>query len=207
MASPTTTEAEEPDDWHLAGEARAGDESAYASLIERHQGAIHAFIYRHINDAETARDLAQEVFVKAWFALGRARPKAQFTTWLFQIAINLCRDEAKSKTFRQGQITDSIVRESFTAGEYERDLPDHAAAPDEAVAGSETARLLDSEIARLPADLREAFLLGAVDGWRHKEIAAALGITPKTVEVRIYRARKILTERLSARGLIDEFLS
>ncbi len=207
MATTTISEPSEPDDWQLASEARAGDESAYAVLIERHQAAIHAFIYRHINDAETARDLAQEVFVKAWFALGRARPKAQFTTWLFQIAINLCRDEAKSKTFRQGQITDSIVRESFTAGDYERDLPDHAASPAQAAVSSEAMGALDSEIARLPADLREAFLLGAVDGWRHKEIATALGVTAKTVEVRIYRARKILSERLSSSGFVDEFPS
>ncbi|MGC1480692.1 MAG: RNA polymerase sigma factor [Chthoniobacterales bacterium] len=199
----TTSDSAEPDDWRLAGLARNGDEDAYAALIERHHRAIHAFIYRHVGDAETVRELTQEVFVRAWFALDRARPRARFTTWLFQIAINLCRDHAKSKAARQARITDSTVHRTREGGEEEREFPASAASPDRAVQSSEALDFLESEIALLSVDLREAFLLGAVDGWPHKEIGAALGISPKAVETRIRRARQTLSERLTKLGYLD----
>ena len=125
-----TSDSAEPDDWRLVCLARNGDEDAYATLIGRHQRPIHAFIHRHIGDAETARELTQEVFVRAWFALDRARPRAKFTTWLFQIAINLCRDQVKSRAARQARMTDSTVYETDAGDRDERELPDSGASPD-----------------------------------------------------------------------------
>ena len=198
-----TSDSAEPDNWHLASQARGGDEDAYARLIERHQGAIHAFIYRHVADIETARDLTQEVFVRAWFALDRVRPRAKFTTWLFQIAINLCRDHAKSKATRQAHRTDPMIQTAAEGDERDRELPDWSAVPDRAAQASETVAALESEIARLSLELREAFLLGAVEGWPHKEISAVLGISAKAVETRIHRARQTLQKRLASRGIFD----
>ncbi len=189
------------DDWDLAELARAGDEAAYAELIARHQSSIHRFIFRYVADEETARDLTQEVFVKAWFALARLERRARLTTWLFQIAVNLCRDHARSRAARQARRTSSLVRESPGEGDAERDLPDPGASPDRQAQNSELMALLDAEIQKLPPDLREALILGAVEGRPHKEIAAILGLTPKAVEVRIYRARRILAGRLGRRGI------
>lgn len=182
------------DDWELARHASCGDEVAYARLISRHQGPIHSFIFRSVGDEETARDLAQEVFVKAWFALARARENARFTTWLFQIAVNLCRDHVKSKTSRQSRLTRSFIWD-------EREFPHPDPAPDRQAELSENLRALESEIRNLPGDLRAALLLGVVEGLPYKEAAKILGVSAKAVEVRIYRARRILTERLTAQGI------
>lgn len=197
-----TIDPEGPDDWRLATLAQGGDEDAYAVLVERHQHSIHAFVFRHISDQEVAADLTQEVFIRAWFALERVLPKAKFTTWLFQIAINLCRDHAKSKAARRDRVTDSMIRLDGEGVESAREFPDPSARPDQQAEWSETMDALDSEIAHLPIELREAFLLGAVQKLPQKEVAIMLGLSPKAVEVRIYRARQRLTERLVARGHI-----
>ncbi len=198
---PTPTEPEEVDDWELAALARSGDESAYEVLISRHQRGIHAFIFRSVGDHETAADLAQEVFVRAWFALERVVPKAKFSTWLFQIAINLCRDQAKSKAGRQARLNDPLVRRGGDGEEIERDLPHPGSSPAAEAQHAELVAALDAEIARLPPDQREAFVLGVLTGHSHKEIAEMLRLTPKAVEVRIYRARQTLAARLELRGI------
>ena len=193
--------SESADDWALARRAASGDEAAYAVLIERHQGPIHGFIFRSVGDVETARDLTQEVFVKAWFALGRVRERARFSTWLFQIAANLCRDHAKSKATRNARMTNPMGREKDDGSIEERDFPHPGLPPDKQALMNETMEALHRAIAALPVELREAFILGAIDQLPHKEISSILGISPKAVEVRIYRARKILTEQLAGEGI------
>lgn len=195
-------DADSENDWELARRAANGDEDTYACLIARYQGPIHSFIYRSVGNEETARDIAQEVFVKAWFALGRVREKARFSTWLFQIAVNLCRDHVKSKAARQSRVTYSFARDERDENSDNREFPHPDPAPDRQAELSENAGAADTEIRKLPSDLRMAFLLGAIEGVPHKEAAEILGISAKAVEVRIYRARRILVERLSAQGII-----
>ncbi|MEI6493299.1 MAG: RNA polymerase sigma factor [Verrucomicrobiota bacterium] len=188
------------EDWDLARRAAGGDEAAYAVLIGRYQGPVHGFVFRSVADVETAKDLTQEVFVKAWFALGRVQERARFSTWLFQIAANLCRDHAKSKAARNSRMTNSMVRERDDGSTEERDFVHPGLPPDEQAQTNETIVALHRAIAALPVDLREAFILGAIDQLPHKESSSILGISPKAVEVRIYRARKALAERLSSEG-------
>jgi len=192
-----------PRDWDLARLAGGGDEQAYAVLIERHQSPINVFIFRSVGEEETARDLTQEVFVKAWFALKHVRESARFTTWLFQIAANLCRDHAKSKATRNARVTYSLTRDRDDAGGEERDFPHPDESPDRQAQLHETMESLNRAIRSLPVDLREAFLLGAVDQLPHKEVSTILGISPKAVEARIYRARRVLAERLVSEGIIE----
>ncbi len=189
------------DDWSLAMRAREGDEAAYARLISRHQGPIHGFVFRSVGNEETARDLTQEVFIKAWFALAHVRQDARFTTWLFQIAVNLCRDNAKSKATRQARVTHSFVQDRQGEGADERELPHSCPSPDRQAELSENLRALEAEIQALPDDLRSALLLGVIEGLAHKESAKILGVSPKAVETRIYRARRMLADRLSGLGI------
>lgn len=198
-----TSEHNEPEDWQLAERARGGDEDAFSMLVCRHQGALYGFVVHRVgDDVETARDLVQEVFVRAWFALERARPRAKFSTWLFQIALNLCRDHAKSRRVRQARLSEPLVRRDGDSGE-ECQFAHPGLTPDHQAEVREGLDALDAELARLPADLQEAFILGAIEGRPHKEIAELLGISPKAVEVRIYRARKILVDRLAALGVVQ----
>ena len=195
-------EENDAEDWAFAHRAALGDEQAFAVLLERYQKPVHGFVFRSVGEAETAKDLTQEVFVKAWFALGRVQERARFSTWLFQIATNLCRDHAKSKATRNARLTNPILRESEDGQTEERDFPHPGMAPDNQAQMNETMATLNREIVALPIELREAFLLGVIDQLPHKEISTILGISPKAVEVRIYRARKTLAERLIREGII-----
>lgn len=199
----TRTESSDPDDWQLAVRARDGDEAAYEQLIERHQAATHAFIFRYVGNSATASDLAQETFVRAWFGLDRVRPKAKFTTWLFQIAINLCRDYAKSKAGRQSRLAEPLVSHSADGDEYEREFAAAGPLPDADAQFGELQAMLGREIARLPIKLRESFILGVIEERSHKEVAEIVKASPKAVEVRIHRARQLLSTRLAQAGVID----
>ena len=190
------------DDWALARRAATGDEAAYAVLIGRYQGPVHGFVFRSVGAVETARDLTQEVFVKAWFALGRLQERARFSTWLFQIAANLCRDHAKSKATRNARMTNPMAREKDDGGTEEREFPHPGLSPDNQARMNETMEVLHRAIAALPVELREAFILGAIDQLPHKEISSILGLSAKAVEVRIYRARKILSGQLVSEGVV-----
>lgn len=196
-----TIESNEPSDWDLAQSAKQGDESAYEALISRYQAQIHSFIFRSVGDVETACDLAQEVFVRTWFALGRVEARARFSTWLFQIAANLCRDQAKSKAARNARQTESFTRQPHEDRSQDREFASPLPNPAQDAMSRELIDSLEAEIRALPEELRTAFILGALEHQSHKEIAAILRISTKAVEVRIYRARRFLVERLSRLGL------
>jgi len=202
-STPNMEENDGSGDWDLARLASGGDEQAYAVLIARHQRPIHGYIFRSVGEEETAKDLTQEVFVKAWFALERVRERARFSTWLFQIAANLCRDHAKSKATRNARVTYSLTRNRDDADGEERDFPHPNMPPDRQAQFHETMESLNRAIQSLPADLREAFLLGCVDRLPHKEVSTILGISPKAVETRVYRARRTLAGRLAGEGVLQ----
>ena len=182
----------QPDpDLPLVRALQAGDESALNELIRKYQEPLFRFICRYTGDEETARDILQETFVHLYFGMGRFKPRAKFVTWLYSIAMNLCRDYARSKQKRQAHLTQSL-----DSGELHRKLPAADRGPVADVESHERLAILQKAIEELPHDLRTALLLFAVDGRSQQECADLLGISAKAVETRVYRARKILEKRI-----------
>lgn len=177
------------DDLDLVRRLQAGENAALDELMARYREPLHRFIHRHVLDRETARDLLQETFVRAYFAIGRFRPRAKFSTWLYTIAIRLCRDHVRSRAHRQRGVTESI-EEKVEHGWLAPDDPRRD--PAELAATSEELLRLEKAIQQLPSDLRDALILFALEGLPQRECAELLGITAKAVETRVYRARKIL---------------
>ena len=191
---------QEPDpDLALVVALAGGDESALTGLMERYEEAIFHFIYRHVFNEDDARELAQEVFVRLFYNVRKFKPEAKFSTWLYQIALNLCRDHAKSRRTRQAARTDSLsAREDDES--HQGDLAVENRTPsDEALAHEKLSALSDG-IAALPHDLRSALVLTTFEQRSHQECAELLGTTPKAVETRVYRARKILLEWMTRAG-------
>src|SRR5436309_2297966 len=85
-----------------------GDDSALDELIARHQESIFRFICRHVVSEADAVELTQEVFIRVYFHIASYKPESTFAHWLYHIALNLCRDFAKSRRAKQAAITDSI---------------------------------------------------------------------------------------------------
>ena len=192
--------AAEPDpDLALVEALAGGDESALTGLMDRYEQPILHFIYRHIPNDADARELAQEVFVRLFFNVGKFKPEARFSTWLYQIALNLCRDHVKSRRTRQAAQTDSLsAREDDE--HPASDVAVENRTPSDAAQAREKLAALDDGMAALPHDLRTALVLTALEQRSHQECATLLKTTPKAIETRVYRARKLLMEWMSKAG-------
>jgi RNA polymerase sigma factor CnrH len=191
--------SESDPDLPLVEALQSGDSKALDVLMERHQTRMFHFILRHIPDEAEAQGLAQEVFVRAFFHISQFQPKALFSTWLFQIALNLCRDHVRSRAWRQRRTTDSLS-EAGREGEEtsDHDIPDVQPGPVEQIQNRERLREVQQAIDRLPLELKGPLVLTAVDGLSHEEAGRMLGISAKAIEVKIYRARKKLLSWLES---------
>lgn len=171
----------------LASRAAKGDRRAYDRLVERLREPLYRFIRRYVGDADEAFDLLQESFVAAWQALGRYDPSRPPLAWLRRIALNKCRDWARRRS----------VRRFFYGAQPIEAAPAVSTDTDSDSAQQARLALLDQAIAALPPALKEPLLLTAFEGLSQDEAGAALGITAKAVETRVYRARKLLAAALA----------
>jgi RNA polymerase sigma factor (sigma-70 family) len=180
-----TPDAAQPTDESLASALRRGDDSALDTLMLRWQVPLRSFLYRHLQNEADALDYAQETFVRIYRHRANYREGAKFSTWMFQIALNLCRDHGRRLKNRPLAALD--------------EAPDHAdtrPAPDTATLTEERAVAVRTAIAALPENLRTPLLLSTYDQLSHIDIAAIVKSTPKAVETRLARARELLKTKL-----------
>jgi len=171
-----------------------GEDLALNDLISRWRDRLAAFLLRMVGDHATAMDLTQETFVRLYTSRKTYKPTAAFSTYLFHIATNLARTQAR---WRKRHPTVPMEDENR---EIRHEAVDSLPSPDESADLHERADLVNRAIAALPEDQREALLLFTVEGMSQAEVAAALGCSPKAVEVRVYRARQLLRETLAKAG-------
>ena len=182
-----TLRLDDASDGELAVLARSGTQAAYRALTERHREAVYRLVRSAIGDPDEALDVTQETLISAFGALDRYDPERPFRAWVARIALNKARDWGRRRA----------VRRLFSLG-----MPEHAAqtVPDQAVGADRTAEgrqalaRVSAAIAGLPARLKEALLLRTIEGMSQSEVAATLGLSEKTVETRLYRARQRLNE-------------
>lgn len=162
-----------------------GDDLALNRLMVRWERPLRSFLYRSTRNEQDALDLAQETFVRIYRHRTRYRTGARYSTWMFQIALNLARDHARRSLRRP---TDPLEEapEQFTTATPRGELTDN-----------EAAAAVRAAIAQLPEDLREAVLLAEFQELSHAEIAEIVDATPKAIETRIYRAKEKLRSLLS----------
>lgn len=180
-----------PSDESLMAALAAGQLPALDTLMLRWQRPLQAFLHRHLQNEADSLDLAQETFVRLYRHRDRYRPGARFTTWMFQIALNLARDHARKIRRRR---TDSL---EAAPAEATSGLAAPGAAPDTAARRAEEIAAVRSAIAALPEDLREVLVLFEYEDKSHAEIAEIIAASPKAVETRLYRARDKLRASLA----------
>lgn len=180
-----------PSDEQLMAALAAGEATALDALMLRWQRPLRAFLQRHLQNEADALDLAQETFVRLYRHRDRYRPGARFTTWMFQIALNLARDHARKLGRRR---TDSLdgAPPAIVAG-----LASASPAPDVSARRAEEIAAVREAVAALPEELREVLVLFEYQDFSHAEIADTVGCTPKAVETRLYRAREKLRAALA----------
>lgn len=171
-----------------------GEDLALNEIMERWRDRIASFLLCMVGDHATAMDLTQETFVRLYMSRKNYKPSAAFPTYLFHIAANLARSQAR---WRKRHPTVPMEDEN---GETRHEPVELTPSPDESADLHERTMLVNRAIALLPDDQREALLLFTVEGMSQAEVAAALGCSAKAVEVRVYRARQALREALAKAG-------
>lgn len=176
----------------------AGQENALNRLMERHGGRLYAYLVRLLRDEGEAEDLAQETFVRIFEHRTRFDPEGSFRNWMYSIAGNLVRDRFRWRSRHPETALDADP--DLTTGPAlhacHPNLTDPQRTPDAATLGSERVQAVQEAIASLPPDLRMPLLLAEFEERSHTEIASILDCTPKAVEMRLYRARHQLRQRL-----------
>jgi len=190
---------QEDPDLALVQDLQAGKDRALNSLMDRHREGLFRFVLRQVHNEADALELTMETFVRAYFNIGKFRPAARFATWLYRIALNLCRDYLRSRAYQY-----SLQTTSFDAPAEEGGDPSLLVAsgrrPDQRADRREELIALEKAISELPEDLRNAFVLSTLEDRQQAKTAELLGISQKAVETRVYRARKLLLEKMSKMG-------
>lgn len=179
------------EDYALVNRLRSGDDFALNEIMHRYKERIFRLAWRYVGNEDAALDVTQETFTKLYFNIDKYDPAYKFSTWVFQIAVNLCRDHLrKNKNYARNVSLDALSEGG--SGDWQRS--------DENIEAGFLSRqqltLLRREIDLLPDTLKEAFILFAVEEKTQAECAEILNVSAKTVETRVYRARKILSEKL-----------
>lgn len=174
---------------------KGGDDLALNELMGRWQTPLVSFILRYTGNREDALDLAQETFVRVFEHRYGYEPRSKFSTWLFTIATNLCRNQAR---WRERHPTVTLdTRDGDNEGRLEDTVPAPGGTPADNAEREDLAGAVREHVQKLPHDLKAAVLLFEYQDLGYEEIAPILKCTPKAVETRLYRARQILRESLS----------
>jgi RNA polymerase sigma-70 factor (ECF subfamily) len=172
---------------------KSGEDSILNELMTRWQQPLVAFIYRYIRHETDALDLAQETFVRVYETRHRYTVQGKFSTWLFAIAANLCRNHLRWRQRRREAGPETRDTEDAELAERVQSLDD---APDQAAMRSESISLIKVAIDKLPHDLKTAILLHEYQSLSYAEISSVLSCSVKAVGMKLYRARQLLRDRL-----------
>lgn len=181
-------------DEELIEACQAGESSAYDVLVGRWEDRIRGACWRLLGSQDEARDVAQEAFLKAYRALPGFKREARFSSWLYQIAVNLCRDRLRRRRTRATVSLDELE----AAGPV---LVEARPGAQEALIRDDLALAVRRAIAALPAEQREVVILKEYQGLTFLEIAQALDVPVSTVKTRLYRGLGQLRLRLVRDGV------
>ncbi len=170
--------------------SREGSEEAFAELVKKYRIKVFNLAFSLTRDSDVADDLAQEAFIKAYYALPRFQSRSGFGTWLYRIAINHARDYLRKKS-RMIQISIDNIKESFILQE------DKTMKEEKESAEAQRKQFVHQSIRSLPEKHQVILSLRDIQGFSYEEISKILKISPGTVDSRIYRARKMLRKKLA----------
>jgi len=198
VASAAEIELRTPTEDQFLEKLRRGDAMAYERLVAEHSGDVYALLHRLTSDAEEARDLTQETFLRAFQSIDRFRGDASLKTWIYRIAINQARNRWRWWRRRKREVTVSL-----DGGDDHREQPLSASlvsknspSPEQEALAREREGHLREALIGLRHSYREAVILRDVEGFSYEEIAQMLQISIGTVKSRISRGRVELRRQL-----------
>ncbi|MCL1066717.1 RNA polymerase sigma factor [Shewanella olleyana] len=166
----------------LVNQAKTGDKAAFKQLYQRHQGRVYAISFRLSGSHDHADEICQDCFVRLWQKLDQFNGESQFTTWLHKLSVHQAINSMKAKQrfwhrfLPSSDVTQDAELDASVHYEYHR---------------------LDKLIMKLPERTRVVFVLSAIEGYQHQEIAEILNIAVGTSKAQYHRAKQMLQEMLS----------
>ena len=183
-------------DEELVARSIGGDLDSFNQLVLRWERPIYALAYRVIGREEDARDVTQEAFLRAFRALGGFKGQAKFSSWLYRITLNLCRDwirrERRTPIAQAPEGVDLVELAGETA-------PSESI--EELVSRRQLGRAVEKAMALLPEEQRTAIILKEYHGLTFQEIADLLDCPLSTVKTRLYQGLSVLRRQLRASGV------
>jgi RNA polymerase sigma-70 factor (ECF subfamily) len=197
VAGPVAKPVKSADDRELVRRAQREDKEAFEELIRRHQHRVFAVAGGILRKREDVEDIAQQVFVKAYFSLRRFDQRAAFSTWLYKITVNECWDLLRKKKVRplvyESDLSEEQARRAISSAEKGNEGPDIS---ERLAARQRVERLMEG----LDERDRLMLILKEVEGFSIEEIAEALELNANTVKVRLFRARRRVVSHATAHG-------
>jgi RNA polymerase sigma-70 factor (ECF subfamily) len=183
----------QPDDAALVAQVLAGNRDRFEALVARYQARLINFLYRLVGDGNTAQDLAQEVFVKIYYALDRFDPHYRFSTWFFRVAQNVAIDELRRRRLKLVSLSGHDEKDG-DQGDWE--FPSDGPGPYQKLRNLERGDAIQEAIESLPWDYRELVVLRHFGELSYQEIADLHDMPLGTVKNKLFRGRQLLKDRL-----------
>jgi RNA polymerase sigma-70 factor (ECF subfamily) len=174
---------EREEDFALIRTFVEGDESTFRILVIKHKEKVRNLVFLTLGDTEFIDDISQDVFISVYHKLGEFRFESKFTTWLYRITVNKCRDYLRKKRVRSIFVPIKETDTEYGTGPFSEnvDIPN----------------LVRTAIEKIPERLRVPLVMRDIEGLSYKEIADSLGTEVGTIKSRIFRARETLKIILS----------
>ncbi|HEV8191796.1 MAG TPA: sigma-70 family RNA polymerase sigma factor [Ktedonobacterales bacterium] len=188
----TVHTAEMHEDTTLVRRTLAGDQEAFAALVEKYKDAVFNVAYRMLGNATEAEDVAQETFVRAYTQLKTYKDSHRFSTWLLSIASHLSIDQLRRRRFL------ALPLENVPFLEW---IADAGPSPEQSALRGEVADEMQGVLDALPPKYRAVLVLRYWYDFSYEEIADALTMTPALVKARLHRARELVARTMKAQGL------
>ena len=203
MALDHSQDKQAQEDIELVEQFRAGDMRAFDMLVAKYENRIFNFTYRMLGDYQNAREVTQDVFLRAFRYLGNFRGDGKFSTWLFTIASSTSKNAIAYYSIRE-----KYRQHTFENPEDDRpkdpmdSLPDDTNSPEKHFDKQTDNEMLAQALKQMPEDYRNIIVLKDINEFSYEEIGEILSVPLGTVKSRIARARNLLREKLTALGCL-----
>jgi RNA polymerase sigma-70 factor, ECF subfamily len=182
----------------LVERLRERDERAFNELVRTYELRVFRLVFRMLGRRDEAEDLVQEVFVQVFKAIDSFRGESKVSTWIYRIAVNLCKNRTKylSRRYASAQDELELQYEPSTLQQARGVTSGETAGPDQVLQGHQLERIMKRSIQELDADFREVLILRDIEDLPYEEIVEITGLPEGTVKSRIHRARAMLKQRI-----------
>ena len=182
------------DDLKIIESCLLGNTKVFSQLIDTYKDMVYSLAYRMSNNPQEAEDISQEAFLHTYQSLARFNPSYKFSTWLYQITLNIIRDKYKKKEIDYVSLDTPVETDDSEFYHQPADLTNN---PEQIISQKENFRTIQQAIYSLPLKLREVIVLRHLQDLSYIEISNILKLPQGTVKVRLYRAREQLKKILA----------